>query len=110
MSGMCQNPSDDRIIMRIDGVWVVNGANKRIIDEVCQHIIKNNLMSHNNTEQFSHILFNKLDNYRFIKSKIDSYPIIWGKMVDKKDAPYLCRKRNDNSSRKKSNVFIFGKQ
>jgi hypothetical protein len=74
--GICQNPSDDRIIMRIDGVWVVNGANKRIVDEVCQHIIKNNLMSHNNTEQFSHILFNKLDNYRFIKSKMDSYPIV----------------------------------
>jgi hypothetical protein len=81
--GICQNPSDDRIIMRIDGVWVINGANKRIVDEVCQHIIKNNLMSHNKTEQFSHILFNKLDNYRFIKSKMDSYPIVWGNMIDK---------------------------
>lgn len=87
--GICQNSSDDRIIMRIDGVWIVNGANKRIVDEVCQHIIKNSLMSHSNTDQFSHALFNRLDNYRFIKSKMDSYPIIWGKMVDKNTTPHV---------------------
>ena len=86
---ICQNPLDDRIIMRINGIWVVNGHNKKIVDQVYQYIIKNNLMSHNNTEHFGHILFARLDNYRFIKSKMDSYPLLWGNMLDKKSAPHI---------------------
>jgi hypothetical protein len=73
---ICQNPLDDRIIMRINGVWIINGTNKKIVNQVYQYIIKNNLMSHNNTEQFGHILFSRIDKYKLIKSKMDSYPLI----------------------------------